>query len=163
MANTPQRPASGSATPGSDAPKPDAPKDLTAGDTALATRQPEGASTAGSLSVDEVTDTRDNVDVEPTKKTSGKRLRAIPTSGGIEIKVSSLDFDILGVKDHHDVTFYKQQSREHPRIAPGFILEVGEGPDRISKDAADALIRVEPLRFEYMTEAPEEADAPDDE
>lgn len=155
MANTPQRPA-GTTAPGPDAPKPDAPKDLSAGDTALATRQPEGASTAGTLSADEVTDARDNVDVEPTKKTSGKRLRAIPTSGGIEIKVSSLDFDILGVEGHHDVTFYKQQSREHPRIAPGFILEVGDGPDRISQAAADALIKAEPLRFEYMTEAPDD-------
>lgn len=76
----------------------------------------------------------------PAEVTSGgKRVKAVPFSGGTTIVVRSSDFDKAGNIDHPDVTWDYR--------VDGFTVEVGKG---ITAEAADFLVNNYPDSFRFV-------------
>jgi hypothetical protein len=82
-------------------------------------------------------------EVAPEPDTSGKRVRAIPTHGGSTVSVSSAEFARVGVEGQSEVVwdFRKDDTT----------VKVGDKPGEITQAAADAITKLEPTRFEFMS------------
>lgn len=85
-----------------------------------------------------VADTEDKTPRQPVE-TAGKRIKAIPFSGGTTVLVRTVDFKKAGNIDHPDVTWDYRVN--------GFTVEVDK---EITAEAADFLVNNYPGSFEFI-------------
>lgn len=110
---------------------------------ANAPQRPAGTPSTAELAAT-TPDERDTVERAPGPDTSGKRVRAIPTHCGTSVTLSTADFQQVGVKGHPPVTWNFRKDN--------FTVAVGTEDGQLSPEAAEAITKHEPTRFEYLND-----------